>query len=390
MHIKNAEILTKAAKSCDRVDGLTHNFYKYPARFSPMFVKSVIEIFSKPGDLVLDPFVGGGTTLVEASILGRQSIGVDISSLASFISKVKTTPLLDSEISSIELWAEKINKIKLSKSEAIDDFWVEKGYIKNISDSSTWRLRDLINNILVEIDNLKTQNSRDFMRCVLLRTSQWALDGRDTSPSVDEFRKRIRNNINEMICAIKNYNDLTKDFFALFNDTYVQLLNRSAIGIESESLFQSKKPRLILMSPPYPGIHVLYHRWQVKSRKETAAPFWIANKLDGNGESYYTFGNRQTHCKSTYFDDMQKVFFSLAKISDSNTIIVQMLAFSDPKDQLNRYLRLLNDAGFDEIFLNPFFSKKRIWRDIPNRKWYTELQNKRNNCKEVVLIHKKR
>jgi DNA modification methylase len=75
------------------VSGLTHGFYKYPARFSPVFARAVIEIFTKPGDLVLDPYVGGGTTLVEARALGREAVGIDISALAEFVANVKCTVL---------------------------------------------------------------------------------------------------------------------------------------------------------------------------------------------------------------------------------------------------------------------------------------------------------
>lgn len=58
--------LAKAAKDSDRVSGLTHQYYRYPARFSPQFVRTAIEQFTKPGDLVFDPFMGGGTTLTSS------------------------------------------------------------------------------------------------------------------------------------------------------------------------------------------------------------------------------------------------------------------------------------------------------------------------------------
>jgi hypothetical protein len=67
------------------VRGLTHNFYRYPARFSPAFARAAIETFTRPGDFVLDPHVGGGTTIVEAFALGRSAVGVDISPLAEFV-----------------------------------------------------------------------------------------------------------------------------------------------------------------------------------------------------------------------------------------------------------------------------------------------------------------
>jgi len=64
--------LVAGAHDPQPVRGLTHGFYKYPARFSPSFARAGIEIFTQPGDLVLDNHVGGGTTLVEALALGRR------------------------------------------------------------------------------------------------------------------------------------------------------------------------------------------------------------------------------------------------------------------------------------------------------------------------------
>jgi hypothetical protein len=47
--------IIEAARDTQPVRGLTHNFYRYPARFSPVFVRTIIETFTKPGDLLLDP-----------------------------------------------------------------------------------------------------------------------------------------------------------------------------------------------------------------------------------------------------------------------------------------------------------------------------------------------
>ena len=82
-----------------------------------------------------------------------------------------------------------------------------------------------------------------------------------------------------------------------------KVLNRSAAGLEDEErLPRGMVPRLVLTSPPYPGVHVLYHRWQVDGRKEAPLPFMIANKLDGAGGSYYTMGDRKYPQLKTYFE----------------------------------------------------------------------------------------
>src|SRR6185436_11446244 len=81
----------RAARDRAAVSGLTHTFYRYPARFSPQFAAAAIEAFSEPGDLVLDPYMGGATTLVEAIARGRRAVGCDLNSLAVFIARAKTT-----------------------------------------------------------------------------------------------------------------------------------------------------------------------------------------------------------------------------------------------------------------------------------------------------------
>src|SRR6266851_1179553 len=97
--------LINGARDAEPVCGLTHGFYKYPARFSPTFVRAAIETFTEPGQLVLDPHVGGGTTLVEARVLGREGVGVDINPLAEFVSRVKSTFYSEAELESLAMWA---------------------------------------------------------------------------------------------------------------------------------------------------------------------------------------------------------------------------------------------------------------------------------------------
>src|SRR5258706_15050566 len=87
------EALLNATLSKSPSQGFTHTFYRYPARFSPQFVRAVIQTFSRRGDCVLDPFMGSGTTLVEALAHGRHAIGTDINPLALFLARTKTSIL---------------------------------------------------------------------------------------------------------------------------------------------------------------------------------------------------------------------------------------------------------------------------------------------------------
>ena len=71
----------------------SHNFHAFPAKFPPQLPKKFIEGLTTPGDVVLDPMMGSGTTIVEAFLAGRQGIGFDIDPMALRLCKVKVTPL---------------------------------------------------------------------------------------------------------------------------------------------------------------------------------------------------------------------------------------------------------------------------------------------------------
>ena len=151
-------------------------------------------------------------------------------------------------------------------------------------------------------------------------------------------------------------------------------------------------PRLVITSPPYPGVHVLYHRWQVDGRKEAPLPFMIANKLDGAGSRYYTMGDRRYLELATYFAAIKGTMSSVAALADECTVVVQMVAFSDPRWQLPRYLETMEEAGLQEMFLPVLQGERdgRLWRRVPNRRWYSGQRGETPGSHEVVLIHRKK
>ena len=73
---------------------LTHGFHPYPAGMMPLIAKKIIEKYAtRKDDLILDPFCGSGTVLVEALVHNKNAIGFDINPLAVLIAKAKTTPI---------------------------------------------------------------------------------------------------------------------------------------------------------------------------------------------------------------------------------------------------------------------------------------------------------
>lgn len=72
---------------------LTHQLFRFPAKFHPPVVRTLIERYSKRGDRILDPFCGSGTLLVEAATAGRAATGLDVDPLAVFVSNAKVHPI---------------------------------------------------------------------------------------------------------------------------------------------------------------------------------------------------------------------------------------------------------------------------------------------------------
>lgn len=72
----------------------THGLFPYRGKFHPQMVKALINIMGlKPGQTILDPMMGSGTVCVEASLMGINSIGVDISPFCEFMARTKLAAL---------------------------------------------------------------------------------------------------------------------------------------------------------------------------------------------------------------------------------------------------------------------------------------------------------
>jgi hypothetical protein len=142
----------------------------------------------------------------------------------------------------------------------------------------------------------------------------------------------------------------------------------------------------VFTSPPYPGVHVLYHRWQYRGRRETSAPYWIASQRDGRFESFYTGGSRTPTGETRYFEMIEAAFSSVKQVMDPTGYVVQLVGFADTARQLPRYLKAMNDAGFRE-WTPQGDASRRLGRRVPNRKWYASIQGALDASSELLLIH---
>lgn len=291
--------LADAALDAARVSGWTHNFYRYPARFSPQFAAAAIALFSKPGDLILDPYMGGGTSIVEGLVAGRNVVGNDLNTLAAFLTKVKITPLAAGEVATIRHWASKevpgfTYRVPSDRLAA----FIDGNKTKNLSLVRARFVKKAVAAALASIANLPTKNAKDFAKCIVLRASQWALDGRSRHTPLSEFRRKLTTMTAEMLESATLFAEQIER-----SGGRARLLNVNAAELDREPLFDNagNGVGLVVTSPPYPGVHVLYHRWQVDGRRETPAPYWIAGCNDGKGASFYNFGDRRQAAADNYF-----------------------------------------------------------------------------------------
>lgn len=145
----------------------THCYHVYPAMMIPQVARKLLEEYAPQGrlEVILDPYMGSGTTLVEASLKGIRSVGSDINPLARFISRVKTT-LFD--ISEIEEAREGImaNLCTYSEADILDvDFTRISNHTFWYTEDSLYRL-SYINQCIEQLP----EELKDFYRVCLSET----------------------------------------------------------------------------------------------------------------------------------------------------------------------------------------------------------------------------
>jgi hypothetical protein len=364
------------------VAGSTHAFYHYPARFSAAIARAVIEAFSKRGDWLLDPFMGGGTSIVEGLALGRKMLGVDLNTLAWFVSRVRTTPVSQQDAQGLLAWSSRAGASNPLQTERSED-----PPIRNLPDSTNMFLAGA----LKEVQSLGSRTQQSFARCALLRLGQWALDCRKTLPQRRALAEKLVSLTDEMLMGVNEFVNQCRQ--AGFSKRDIlgnrRLVCRSAVGLENDPRLEAatRRPRLVFTSPPYPGVHVVYHRWQYRGRRETSAPYWIASQRDGKFESFYTGGSRTPTGELRYFEMIEAAFTSVRRVIHTDGYVVQLVGFADASRQLPLYLQAMNAAGFCE-WKPPGAPSARLARQVPNRKWYATMQGAIDASSELLLIHR--
>lgn len=126
---------------------MTHGIHPYPAMMIPQIAARLIESYGQNARLLLDPFCGTGTSLLEANLHGINAVGTDLNPLARLIARVKTTPLgerkLKSRLENINdaLFQARFSSVRPSLPVKNIDFWFprkaqgELAFVLNIINS---------------------------------------------------------------------------------------------------------------------------------------------------------------------------------------------------------------------------------------------------------------
>lgn len=375
------KLIKESAHHQGMISGYTHNFYKYPACYSPIFPRTIIQAFTKPGDLILDPFLGGGTTAIESSLLGRTCYGFDINPIATFVAKFKTLKLTDNHITQIDQFFYSLN---LSKRISLPIFDVPEK-IKNVDPE----LVNFLAFLKASVKKLNDETVRHFVMGVILREAKYLADNPNREFDQESFIQDLISDYDEFIKALLLYqgevNLVGKNYQVKSKAVINNVSSSSKKGLQLLAKTKDKF-KLIVTSPPYPGKHILYNKWQPDGRKETYLPQWLIDSDTYESENHYLLGGRSTSGQNKYFESISEIYGSLRPHLCNTGLLVQMVAFSDRAEQFPRFLKSMNEAGFTEIKNISDSFDRRIWRKVPKPKWYNRTTARK--CNEVVLFHR--
>jgi DNA modification methylase len=246
-----------------------HRLHPYLGKFIPQLVEVFLKKYFQPGRMILDPFVGSGTTLIEANLLNMPSIGVELSEFSYLIAKVKThkynVDLVEKEILDIlNKTKEFSRKIQKNQRSLFEEWNFEPSeYFKN------WYHPRAIKEIYFYRSLIPNYQNQDILKIILSRSARSARQiphydlARPKKPLKERYwcikHKQYCEPIDNAIKFITRYSLDTikriKEFDQLRTSAKIILLQGDARIIK---LPVKKEIEGIFTSPPYLGL-INYH-----------------------------------------------------------------------------------------------------------------------------------
>lgn len=219
----------------------THSIHPYVAAINPPLAASLISHYVPKGEVMLDPFCGGGGVLVEAILQGRRAIGCDINPLAVLMSQTKTTHLPSNRTLHTYLGiaeeAEKLaRKISTDDVPEVVRFWYRQDSLPPLKALQTviCRIEDEAQRLLFQ--TVLSATARDVMLTYRGEIRLRKLQGADLErfqPNVfAAFKKRA-------LSAIKSVSELPPGSKA------------DVLAMDCRKLTQRQSCHTVITSPPY-------------------------------------------------------------------------------------------------------------------------------------------
>lgn len=235
--------------------GVVHKWYDYLEDFPFSLIEDKIKEYKiKPNSLIVEPFVGSGTTCISANFFHCDSVGFDANPLMTFISEVKTTWDIDLIIYKKQVI--NIAKQFLVKIHDYDSLKLNKGFLENMpkKELNQWlspslqKEVHLLKNIIEDIAEKKIKN------LLLLALSKSCLDASYVSfcPGTTFYPFREKEEFWNLFTkkVIQIYNDLKK---VQSHDHYGKSTLINDTCLNASKYIKANTINFIVTSPPYPN-----------------------------------------------------------------------------------------------------------------------------------------
>ncbi|HGJ65622.1 TPA: hypothetical protein ENS27_09555 [bacterium] len=345
---------------------LSHKFHSYPARFIPQIPKTFIKLFTDEDDIIIDPFCGCGTTIVEAFLNGRDSIGNDFNPLACLITKVKAQLISEGDLN---LLAKKLMELK----RYVDSDHRRPEYFKKLPKRNISNLfnRDMINELCLikeGLEELKAHHEIYDLGLVALSATIWSIIESENGVDIFvNFYKKISN----MADIIKEMRSIVK------KQPKAKVLHGDARFLEIDSNISN----LIVTSPPY--VNALdYYRVHMYNM------LWLG--MDYNGFRRHEIGGHshfitnRFRLLSEYLADMLRSMIEMNRVLRKGGICVIAIGNSSLEYELiESYKHFLAFAPY----LN-FKTVKTIFRNIDTTRKYTSRDIGKIDDEYIIVLEK--
>ena len=330
-----------------------HRLHPYLGKFIPQLVEIFLRKFFKPGQIILDPFVGSGTTLVEANLLNMPSVGIELSEFSYLIAKVKIQKydidLLQQEIIDIlNRTKEFSRKIQTNQKTLFEEWDFEPTEYFKI-----WYHPRAIKEIYFYRSLIPNYKYQDVLKIILSRSARSARQiphydlARPKKPVKEKYwcikHKKYCYPVDNAIKFINRYSWDTikriKEFDKLRTKAPMILLQGDARKIK---LPFGKEINGIFTSPPYLGLIDYHdqHRYAFDLFNFREYPEAEIGSPNGNGNNK----------KEKYKEDIAAVFKNMI-----NYLKPKAKIFIVVNDKHNLYPEIAEECGFKfvDIFHRP-------------------------------------